>query len=144
MFEIVETNPFKHLCHLSLKLTEGGEAQIKKHLSFKLRQMKEEQENTMQILTNLEQQVDMERKTSAQKTAELEILKSDFQSKLQDTQQLLKIEYQTEKHTLIQGKLELEQQLKQHQLNSVEKEKNLLHQIKELKDRQNHLESTIK
>ncbi len=144
VFEIVETNPFKHLCHLSLKLTEGGETQIKKHLSLKLRQLKEEQESNLQIMKGLEQQIDIERKNNAQKTAELELLRCDFQSKLQDMQQLLKVEYQTEKHNLLQSKLDIEQQLKQHQLNAGEKEKSLLQQIRDLKDRQISTENNAK
>lgn len=59
-------------------------------------------------------------------------------------QQLLKIEYQTEKHTLMQAKMDLEQQLKQHQISSGEKEKSFLQQIKEMKDKQIHLENNIK
>ena len=144
VLEIVETNPFKHLCHLSLKLTEGGETQIKKHLSVKLRQLKEEQESNLQILKGLEQQIDSERKSNAQKTAELELLRCDFQSKLQDMQQLLKVEYQTEKHNLLQSKLDLEQQIKQHQLNAGEKEKNFLQQIRDLKDKQLTTENNVK
>ena len=144
VLEIVETNPFKHLCHLSLRMTEGSEIQIKKHLSAKLRQLKEEKENAAQAIHSLEQQLDMERKNSAQKNAELDLLRADFQSKLQDMQQLLKVEHQTEKHVLQQAKLDLEQQLKVQQMNAADKEKSLLHQIKELKDRQNTLDSNIK
>ncbi|XP_046445100.1 spindle assembly abnormal protein 6 homolog [Daphnia pulex] len=144
VFEIVETNPFKHLCHLSLRLSEGGETQIKKHLSLKLRQLKEEQESNLQTLKGLEQQIDIERKNNAQKTAELELLKCDFQSKLQDMQQLLKIEYQTEKQVLLQTKLDLEQQLKQHQMNAGEKEKNFLQQIKDLKEKNSQCDNHVK
>lgn len=144
VLEIVETNPFKHLCHLSLKMTEGNEAQIKKHLSAKLRQLKEEKESNMQIMHNLEQQIDQERKNCAQKNAELDLLKSDFQNKLHDMQQLLKVEHQTEKHSLQQTKLDLENQLKIQQMNAAEKERGLHQQIRELKDRQLTLDNNIK
>lgn len=144
VLEIVETNPFKHLCHLSLRMTEGSETQIKKHLSAKLRQLKEEKENAAQLIQNLEQQVDVERKSSAQKTAELDLLRADFQSKLQDMQQLLKVEHQTEKHVLQQAKLDLEQQLKVQQMNASDKEKSLHQQIRELKERQQSLDNTVK
>lgn len=144
LLEIVETNPFKHLCHLSLRLTEGNETQVKKHLSAKLRQLKEDRENATRNIESLEQQIDQERKNSAQKAAELELLRSDFQSKLQDMQQLLKVEHQTEKHVLQQAKLELEQQLKVQQLSATEKEKSLQLQIRELKERQLTLDNTVK
>lgn len=142
--EIVETNPFKHLCHLSLRLTEGGETQIKRHLSLKLKQLKEEQEGYLQSIKSLEQQIEIEKKTSAQKTTELELLKCDFQSKLQDMQQLLKIEHQTEKQSLIQIKLDLEQQLQKEKTTSSEKEKMFMSQIKEHKEKQVQLENKIK
>lgn len=58
LFEIVETNPFKHLCHLSLQMSEGSEGQIKKHLSNKLRQFKEERDDHMQVIQSIEQQLD--------------------------------------------------------------------------------------
>ena len=144
VLEIVETNPFKHLCHLSLKMTEGNETQIKKHLSAKLRQLKEERESTIQMMHNLEQQIDQERKNCAQKNAELDLLKSDFQNKLHDMQQLLKVEHQTERHTLQQSKLDLEQQLKVQQMNASDKERSLQQQIRELKDRQYTLDNSIK
>lgn len=106
--------------------------------------MKEEQESNLQILKGLEQQIDIERKSNAQKTAELELLKCDFQSKLQDMQQLLKIEYQTEKQVLLQTKLDLEQQLKQHQMNAEEKEKNFLQLIKDLKEKNSQCDNNVK
>merc|ERR1712137_1308935 len=135
LFEIVETNPFKHLCHLSLQMSEGSEGQIKKHLSNKLRQFKEERDDHMQVIQSIEQQLDLERKNSAQKTAELNMLKNDFQSKLQETNNQLKIEFQTEKNLLQHNKSELEQQLKVHQLQANEKENSLHYQIKELKEK---------
>lgn len=144
LLEIVETNPFKHLCHLSLRMTEGNEAQIKKHLSAKLRQLKEERESGIQMIHSLENQVEQERKNNAQKTAELDLLRCDFQSKLQDMQQLLKVEHQTERQILQQSKLDLEQQLKIYQMNATEKEKSLQMHVRELQDRQASLESNMK
>lgn len=98
----------------------------------------------MQVLKKLEQQVDMERKSNAQKTAELELLKQDFQTKLQDMQQLLKMEYQTEKQLLLQAKMDLEQQFRQHQMNTDEKEKTFVLQIKDLKEKNSQFEHHAK
>ena len=86
----------------------------------------------------------MEKKSNAQKTAELELLKCDFQSKLLDMQQLLKIEYQTEKQVLLQTKMDLEQQLKQHQMNAGEKERNFMQQIKDLKEKNTQTDNHAK
>jgi len=144
LLEIVETNPFKHLCHLSLRMSEGSEGQIKKHLSNKLRQFKEERDEHMQFIQSIEQQLDLERKNSAQKTAELNLLKNDFQTKLQETQHQLKIEFQTEKNLLQQTKSELEQQLKVQQLQTNEKENCLQYQIKELRDKHFNIDTNLK
>ena len=144
LLEIVETNPFKHLCHLSLRMSEGSEGQIKKHLSNKLRQFKEERDEHMQFIQSIEQQLDLERKISAQKTAELNLLKNDFQTKLQETQHQLKIEFQTEKNLLQQTKSELEQQLKVQQLQTNEKENCLQYQIKELRDKHFNIDTNLK
>lgn len=142
--EIVETNAFKYLCHLSLRLTEGNEQQIKKHLSVKLKQLKEEIECSTQKISALQEQLDAERKANAQKAAELDLLKSDFQNKLQDVQQLLKVEHQSEKHNLQQHNLELEQQLKQCKSHANERERSLHNQIQELKERIANIESSSK
>lgn len=144
LLEIVETNPFKHLCHLSLRISEGSEGQIKKHLSNKLRQFKEERDAHLQTIQNIEQQLELERKNNAQRTAELDMLKNDFQSKIQELQHQLKIEFQTEKNLLQHNKSELEQQLKVQQLHTTEKENNLQYQIKELREKHSNLETNLK
>jgi len=144
LLEIVETNPFKHLCHLSLKMSEGTESQIKKHLSNKLRQFKEERDNHFQVIQNVEQQLETERQNNARKTAELDVFKNDFQSKLQEMKNHLKIEFQTEKNLFYQTKSELEQQLKVQQLNATERENRSQYQIKELSDKCSNILSTLK
>eukprot|EP00117_Sycon_ciliatum_P039905 scpid44217/ scgid29409/ Spindle assembly abnormal protein 6 homolog len=40
--EMIETNPFKHLTHLSLKLVAGSDAALKKHLAQCVKTLKEE------------------------------------------------------------------------------------------------------
>lgn len=142
--EIVETNAFKYLCHLSLRLTEGNEQQIKKHLSIKLKQLKDEAECASQKVMGLQEQLDTERKANAQKAAELDLLKSDFQNKLQDVQQLLKVEHQSERHNLQQHNLDLEQQLRQYQMGATERERSLQNQIHDLKEKIAGFESSSK
>ena len=143
-FEIVETNPFKHLCHLSLKLTEGNEKQIKLHLSKKLQKLKEERESTLQMLHSLENQLEVERKNQKQTISELEHIKCEFQSKLKETEQKLQNEMQTETNSLLQVKCDLEQQLKLQQLDAVQKETNWQQQVKDINDRKHRLEYEVK
>ena len=40
MLNVVETNPFKHLTHLSLKFVPGTDADVKKYLADCLKQLK--------------------------------------------------------------------------------------------------------
>ena len=40
MLNVVETNPFKHLTHLSLKFVPGSDADVKKYLADCLKQFK--------------------------------------------------------------------------------------------------------
>lgn len=44
VLNIVETNPFKHLIHLSLKFIPGQDSDIKKYLADCLKQLKETNE----------------------------------------------------------------------------------------------------
>ena len=125
-------------------MSEGTESQIKKHLSNKLRQFKEERDNHFQVIQNVEQQLETERQNNARKTAELDVFKNDFQSKLQEMKNHLKIEFQTEKNLFYQTKSELEQQLKVQQLNATERENRSQYQIKELSDKCSNILSTLK
>jgi hypothetical protein len=129
---------------LSLKLAEGSERQIKTHLSRKLQQSKDEKEQMVRMIRNLEQQLDSERKNHNAATLELEQLKSQFQSKLHETEQTLRLELQTEKHLLYQSKCDLEQQMKLQQLDNVKKETNWQQQLKEMSDRKFDVESELK
>lgn len=38
--QFVETNEFKHLCHLSLRVMAGSDNEIKKHMALKIKKLK--------------------------------------------------------------------------------------------------------
>lgn len=38
--EFMETNEFKHLCHLALRVVEGMDGDVKKHMSMKIKTLK--------------------------------------------------------------------------------------------------------
>ena len=44
LLEVVETNPFKHLVHLSLKFVSGTDEDVKNHLAACLKRVKDEKE----------------------------------------------------------------------------------------------------
>lgn len=64
---VVETNPFKHLTHLSLKLLPGNDVEIKKFLASCLKCSKEEKLSLMQSLDDVTRQLDFTQKTLAEK-----------------------------------------------------------------------------
>ena len=61
LLNIVETNPFKHLTHLSLKFVPGSDADVKKHLADCLKQLK------VSIMPYLKKRIDVEYTCTMQK-----------------------------------------------------------------------------
>lgn len=41
VFKLVETNNFKHLCHLSLNISPASDSDLKTHMAMKIKQLKE-------------------------------------------------------------------------------------------------------
>ena len=93
-------------------MTEGTETQIKNHLSKKLRQLKEQKDEALLALQAAQQQIEAERKSHSQRGAELEHLRCDLQKRLEDADQRLRLESQSEKSALLQARCDIEQQLK--------------------------------
>ncbi|XP_053490439.1 spindle assembly abnormal protein 6 homolog isoform X1 [Ictalurus furcatus] len=81
---IVETNAFKHLTHLSLKLLPGSDVEIKKYLATCLAAMKEEKEQLQQKLKKTEEdltrQLNYAQQTLSEKSRELDKLRSEWTS----------------------------------------------------------------
>uniref|UniRef100_A0A8I3XB79 Spindle assembly abnormal protein 6 homolog n=1 Tax=Callithrix jacchus TaxID=9483 RepID=A0A8I3XB79_CALJA len=77
---VVETNPFKHLTHLSLKLLPGNDVEIKKFLAGCLKCSKEEKLSLMQSLDDVTKQLDFTQKTLTEKTQELDKLRNEWAS----------------------------------------------------------------
>jgi len=48
--EFMETNEFKHLCHLALRVVEGMDGDVKKHMSMKIKVLKVCQWSTKKLL----------------------------------------------------------------------------------------------
>ncbi|XP_035268529.1 spindle assembly abnormal protein 6 homolog [Anguilla anguilla] len=81
---IVETNAFKHLTHLSLKLLHGTDLEIKKYLAVCLSCVKEEKRLLEQKLKRTEEdltrQLSYTQQTLAEKSRELDRLRSEWAS----------------------------------------------------------------
>uniref|UniRef100_A0A8C1QZH8 Spindle assembly abnormal protein 6 homolog n=1 Tax=Cyprinus carpio TaxID=7962 RepID=A0A8C1QZH8_CYPCA len=81
---IVETNAFKHLTHLSLKLLPGSDADIKKYLATCLSNVKEEKQQLDQKLRKTEEdltrQLNYAQQTLSEKSRELDKLRSEWTS----------------------------------------------------------------
>ncbi|MCJ8737604.1 hypothetical protein PDJAM_G00026040 [Pangasius djambal] len=81
---VVETNAFKHLTHLSLKLLPGSDVEIKKYLATCLATMKEEKEQLQQKLKKTEEdltkQLNYAQQTLSEKSRELDKLRSEWTS----------------------------------------------------------------
>ncbi|KAI4901475.1 hypothetical protein NFI96_020149, partial [Prochilodus magdalenae] len=81
---IVETNAFKHLTHLSLKLLPGSDVEVKKYLASCLATVKEEREQLQQRLRRTEEdlsrQLSYAQQTLSEKSRELDKLRSEWTS----------------------------------------------------------------
>lgn len=82
---VVETNPFKHLTHLSLKLLPGSDSEVKKYLANCLKNLQDEKQILERRLASTE--ADLQQKLStcqevlAIKTRELSSVQSDCSAK---------------------------------------------------------------
>uniref|UniRef100_A0ABI7YS90 Spindle assembly abnormal protein 6 homolog n=1 Tax=Felis catus TaxID=9685 RepID=A0ABI7YS90_FELCA len=76
---VVETNPFKHLTHLSLKLLPGNDVEIKKFLASCLKSSKEEKLSLMQSLDDVTRQLKFTQKAQVQCQQQHEQQKKDLE-----------------------------------------------------------------
>uniref|UniRef100_A0A6Q2YJM7 Spindle assembly abnormal protein 6 homolog n=1 Tax=Esox lucius TaxID=8010 RepID=A0A6Q2YJM7_ESOLU len=81
---VVETNAFKHLTHLSLKLLHGTDLELKKYLAVCLSTVKEEKQQLEKRLTktedDLSRQLSYAQQTLSEKSRELDKLRSEWTS----------------------------------------------------------------
>ncbi|XP_064604858.1 spindle assembly abnormal protein 6 homolog isoform X2 [Liolophura sinensis] len=83
---VIETNPFKHLTHLSLKFLPGKDSDIKKYLADCLKQMQDRnsllQHKYEHTDADLNQRLRQTQEMLSQKSSELESLKTEWTAKL--------------------------------------------------------------
>ena len=81
---IIEINPFKHLCHLSLNFTPGNDTDVKKYLANCLQTMRDDYAKLSRLYeetkSSLSQKLDSTQQVLVQKNLELEKLKLELDS----------------------------------------------------------------
>ncbi|NWR07577.1 SAS6 protein, partial [Paradoxornis webbianus] len=138
---VVETNPFKHLTHLSLKFLPGTDAEIKKFLANCLKCLKEDkmmlEEKLKKTEEDLTRQLSYTQQSLAEKSRELDKLKTEWTSYTTALSNKHSQELTSEKERALQAQTQYQQQHEQQK-----KELENLHQksIQQLQNRLSELE----
>ncbi|KFV10767.1 Spindle assembly abnormal protein 6, partial [Tauraco erythrolophus] len=138
---VVETNPFKHLTHLSLKFLPGNDAEIKKFLASCLKCLKEDkttlEEKLRKTEEDLTRQLSCTQQSLSEKSRELDKLKNEWTSYTTALTNKHTQELTNEKERALQAQAQYQQQHEQQK-----KELENLHQksIQQLQSRLSELE----
>ncbi|KAM4023334.1 spindle assembly abnormal protein 6 homolog isoform 2-T2 [Anomaloglossus baeobatrachus] len=115
--DIVETNPFKHLTHLSLRLLPANDLEVKTYLATCLKCIKEKemtlQHNLKKTEDDLTRQLICIQQSLLEKSTELEQIKSDSSSKIATLNSQHTAELRGEKDQAQQAYSQLVQQCEQ-------------------------------
>ncbi|KAG8192193.1 hypothetical protein JTE90_009956 [Oedothorax gibbosus] len=156
--DVVETNPFKHLIHLTLKFIAATDSSVKQYLAVTLKKLKEEKQHLESQLLHLEQdsrsRLSSSHASLEQKTQELEKLKNDLSVQLTLRETKHARELQEERDRLLNKQRELEiryeneKKEKEHnyhkELQQLEKRVSCLDKLnKELEDQNHKRDTTI-
>uniref|UniRef100_A0A452F5P6 Spindle assembly abnormal protein 6 homolog n=1 Tax=Capra hircus TaxID=9925 RepID=A0A452F5P6_CAPHI len=141
LLNVVETNPFKHLTHLSLKLLPGNDVEIKKFLADCLKCSKEEKLSLTQSLDDVTRQLNFTQKTLSEKIQELDKLRNEWASHTATLSNKHSQELTNEKEKALQAQVQYQQQHEQQK-----KDLEILHQrnIQQLQSRLSELETANK
>ncbi|KAM9378877.1 spindle assembly abnormal protein 6 homolog [Phaethornis superciliosus] len=141
LLNVVETNPFKHLTHLSLKFLPGNDAEIKKFLASCLKCLKEDkmvlEEKLRKTEEDLTRQLSYTQQNLSEKSRELDKLKHEWASVTTALTNKHTQELTNEKERALQAQAQYQQQHEQQK-----KELENLHQknIQQLQNRLSELE----
>ncbi|XP_004699290.1 spindle assembly abnormal protein 6 homolog [Echinops telfairi] len=138
---VVETNPFKHLTHLSLKLLPGNDVEIKKFLAVCLKCSKEEKLSLTQSLDDITRQLNLTQKTLSEKIQELDKLRNEWTSHTAALTNKHSQELTNEKEKALQAQVQYQQQHEQQK-----QDLEILHQrnITQLQNRLSEFEAANK
>ena len=137
---VIEINPFKHLCHLSLNFMPGNDADVKKYLATCLQTLRDDyaklsrtHEETKQALT---QKLDATVESLNKKSVEYEKLRLDLesQSERMQTKHMQELNFERDKsmQTQYAAQQKFEKEKKEFELNSVKTIKQLEQRLSEL------------
>ncbi|XP_043856466.1 spindle assembly abnormal protein 6 homolog isoform X2 [Dromiciops gliroides] len=134
---VVETNPFKHLTHLSLKLLPGNDMEIKKFLAGCLKCSKEEKLSLEQTLEDVTRQLNLTQQTLSEKVQELDKLRNEWTSHTAALTNKHSQELTNEKEKALQAQVQSQQQHEQQK-----KDLESIHQrnVRQLQNRLSELE----
>ncbi|XP_006882554.1 PREDICTED: spindle assembly abnormal protein 6 homolog [Elephantulus edwardii] len=141
LLNVVETNPFKHLTHLSLKLLPGSDVEVKKFLAGCLKCIKEEKLSLTQSLEDVTRQLNLTQKTLSEKIQEIDKLRNEWTSHTAALTNTHSQELTNEKEKALQAQVQYQQQQEQQK-----KDLEILHQrnINQLQNRLSELETANK
>lgn len=142
---VVETNAFKHLNHLSLRLSAGSDREVKDYLASCLTRLKEEKEvlelRLKRTEEDLSRQLSCTQQTLCEKSKELEKLRSEWTSQTSSLSSRYTEELQSERDKA----LELQRRL-QEQADQLRQELESTHRSssQQLRSRLNELEASCR
>ncbi|XP_033861007.2 spindle assembly abnormal protein 6 homolog isoform X2 [Acipenser ruthenus] len=142
---IVETNAFKHLTHLSLKLLHGTDVEIKKYLAICLTCVKDErlllEQKLQKTEEDLSRQLSYTQQTLSEKSRELDRLRSEWTSQTTALSNKHSQELTSERERALEAQTKYQQQSEQQR-----RESESLHQknIEQLQTRLVELETCNK
>uniref|UniRef100_A0AAY4BES0 Spindle assembly abnormal protein 6 homolog n=1 Tax=Denticeps clupeoides TaxID=299321 RepID=A0AAY4BES0_9TELE len=140
---IVETNAFKHLTHLSLKLLHGTDVEIKKFLASCLASVKEEklllEQKLRQTEEDLSRQLSYTQQTLSEKSRELDKLRSEWTAQTTSLSSRHSQDMTAEREKALETQTRLQQQNEQLRR---ELESAHLRNTQQLQDRLAELESS--
>ncbi|TMS20222.1 Spindle assembly abnormal protein 6-like protein [Larimichthys crocea] len=144
-FSVVETNAFKHLNHLSLRLAQGSDKEVKDYLAVCLSSLKAEKQALEMKLKktedDLSRQLSYAQQTLSEKTKELDKLRSEWTSQSSCLSSRHSQELQSEREKAVELQSRLQQQTEQvrQELESVHKKSS-----QQLQSRLTELETSCK
>ncbi|KAG8003223.1 Spindle assembly abnormal protein 6-like protein [Nibea albiflora] len=144
-FSVVETNAFKHLNHLSLRLAQGSDKDVKDYLAVCLSSLKAEKQSLEMKLKktedDLSRQLSYAQQTLSEKTKELDKLRSEWtsQSSCLSSRHSQELQLEREKAGELQSRLQQQTEQVRQELESAHKKSS-----QQLQSRLTELETSCK
>ncbi|XP_043800776.1 spindle assembly abnormal protein 6 homolog [Apis laboriosa] len=129
IFKLVETNNFKHLCHLSLNISPASDSDLKTHMAMKIKQLKEnilqQNRDALTLETRLN---DLSNKVET-KTKELEQLEQKYMAEKNQIQIFSSEQISLEKDRFAKAQLEWQCQNEKEKLEVERKHTEIIKQL---------------